>query len=688
MSKHDKPPVDNPIKTSDEDLLGRAELARSFARDLRALNLSEGAVVGVMGHWGSGKSSFINLMNEEFAVEPKLTVVEFNPWMFSGSQQLVDVFFKEIASELRLNNRTKFESIAEALDEYGDVLSPIAAFPIVGAWWDRTHRSYKAARKWWKHRGAQPMRNRVSDALEKLDQPVVVVIDDIDRLATVEIRDIFKLVRLTASFANVIYVLAFDRHRVEAALDEANVPGRAYLEKIVQLSFDLPVIPTELMRSQIFEALSRVLDGVEGLRFDTNAWSDIYFEIVEPLVRNLRDVTRLELSSRSTIRALSRDIEAVDLIALEAIRVFRPEVFGALQSMQTTLTETNDSFGMRSPDVSRQKAEMESLLKYADGDAEVVRNLVRRIFPAALQYIDNNHYGYEWKATWKREHRVAHIDFLTMYFERVAPSSVIAFRNSERAEALLTDRDGLAGFLLSLPPEDLEDTISGLEVYSNSFPLEAVVPASTTLLNLIFRLPRRAPRGFADIARPEIVVGRVVLRLFQRIDGDSDHEAAVTEILHGLRAFSSQLELIQFVGHKEHVGHKLVSEEFATRIEDEFFRRVETSGSTVPSEEWDLARVYWTLHERQDDAYEPRNFTNVDEIRSLFTSAKSFAQSQSTNSRNVVLEEHLWWDALLEIFGSDETLSAASSLLRATDGDTRLVQLIDKYRDGWRPERG
>ncbi|MBM7331832.1 hypothetical protein JS562_54830 [Agrobacterium sp. S2] len=42
--------------------------------------------------------------------------------------------------------------------------------------------------------------------------------DDIDRLTTGEIRDIFKLVRLTASFPNVVYILAFDRARVEQAL--------------------------------------------------------------------------------------------------------------------------------------------------------------------------------------------------------------------------------------------------------------------------------------------------------------------------------------------------------------------------------------------------------------------------------------------------------------------------------------
>src|SRR5699024_5660769 len=79
------------------------------------------------------------------------------------------------------------------------------------------------------------LRQKITDALMELENPIVVVIDDIDRLGSLEIRQIFQLVRLTASFPNVIYLLAFDRNRVEHALSDDAVSGRAYLEKIVQI---------------------------------------------------------------------------------------------------------------------------------------------------------------------------------------------------------------------------------------------------------------------------------------------------------------------------------------------------------------------------------------------------------------------------------------------------------------------
>jgi predicted KAP-like P-loop ATPase len=77
---------DNPIRRDEDDALGRARAARSFARQVLGLDASEGVVVGVLGLWGSGKTSFVNLARNEFEAEG-VSVLEFNPWMFSGAEQ-------------------------------------------------------------------------------------------------------------------------------------------------------------------------------------------------------------------------------------------------------------------------------------------------------------------------------------------------------------------------------------------------------------------------------------------------------------------------------------------------------------------------------------------------------------------------------------------------------------------------
>ena len=78
---------DSPIQRIEDDALGRAGAARSFAEQALALDVSDGVVVGVLGLWGSGKTSFVNLARAEFE-RVGIPILDINPWMFSGAQQL------------------------------------------------------------------------------------------------------------------------------------------------------------------------------------------------------------------------------------------------------------------------------------------------------------------------------------------------------------------------------------------------------------------------------------------------------------------------------------------------------------------------------------------------------------------------------------------------------------------------
>lgn len=686
MAKKKRASIDNPITSSKQDELGRTQVAKDFAKNIRKLDAKEGLVVGILGPWGSGKSSFVNLMREEFASKPKLTVIDFNPWMFSGSQQLVDSFFREVSAELRIKDEKKFGKIADNLNEYGDILSPIAMIPFIGAWWDRSFKSFRTIHKLWKDRknGARSVRQKVSEALRELEQPVIVVIDDIDRLTTEEIRDIFKLVRLTASFPNLIYVLAFDRYRVELALDETNIPGRAYLEKIIQVGFDLPAISQDIIRTKIINEFNAVLGNVKDLRLDEERWPDVFVELIVPLIGNLRDISRLAASARPVLEVLGNDIDAVDIMALESIRVFKPVLFEQLHKHKVLLTDISDGY---SNDTSRQQAQIDKLIEAADGEKEYVDNLARRLFPAAQKYTANTHYGYDSLHDWRRAHRVAHIDFLGLYLERNSTEGLLAFRRAEKAFSMMNDREELNTYLNSIKPNELNDTIAALEAYEHVFESDQIVPGSITLLNLISKIPKKKNPGLFDLGGPDLTVGRVTLRMMRTLKEESERETAATEILKGLSTYSTRLDFITSLGYKKGSGHKLVSETYATQIEQDFMNDLEASRPTDFENEWSLLAVYLFYLEAKGDNYEPFMFDNPDEIRKVFETSRSVMKSQSWDSRTVKYEDHLAWDALVKIFGTEGAIKTAVELLKKTDGDTDIVQIVEKYIDGWRPSR-
>jgi hypothetical protein len=78
--------------------------------------------------------------------------------------------------------------------------------------------------------------------------------------------------------------------------------------------------------------------------------------------------------------------------------------------------------------------------------ADVVQAMVMRLFPAGQRHIGGTHYGGDWTRRWLRERRIAHEQILRLYLERVAGKGLQAFRDAERASAVMPDRDALDSY--------------------------------------------------------------------------------------------------------------------------------------------------------------------------------------------------------------------------------------------------
>lgn len=254
------------------------------------------------------------------------------------------------------------------------------------------------------------------------------------------------------------------------------------------------------------------------------------------------------------------------------------------------------------------------------------------------------------------------------------------------AYARITDPDALDEYLDSLPSEDLETAIAGLEAYQAEFPEESVILASVTLLNRSANMPERRNRGMFDFMRPDIVVTRVVIRLLRRLEDETGRERAVREILAGVQSYSSQELLIRSVGRVEDPSNALISAECTAELDDELMRRVRTTESPAPEREWGLFRVLWFVAERDGDEYVPPPLNDAVNIRALLQSARSVARAQSMGSRHVREEDRLAWDGLVRVAGGEGKLAEAVLRLRGSDGASPLVLLAEAYAAGWRPE--
>src|SRR5215211_7771856 len=217
----------DPIEHFEDDRLDRKKFAKLLAEALAGSPERRSMVVALYGDWGSGKTSTLNLCFEalkNLPLEEQPLVVWFNPWWYSNTGKLI----------------APAGAVAD-LFVSGSALTFLANLAQAGV--------ERAAQEQEESRDVHEVRGMIEEALHHANRPVVIAIDDIDRLSASEIRDVFKVVKTTADFPNTRYLLAFDFDTVATALSVVqHTDGAAYLEKIVQVPFRLPdPAPGQLM---------------------------------------------------------------------------------------------------------------------------------------------------------------------------------------------------------------------------------------------------------------------------------------------------------------------------------------------------------------------------------------------------------------------------------------------------------
>ena len=674
--------TDAPIRNSEDDVLGREKLAESFSRQLLFLDVSDGLVAGVLGPWGSGKTSFLNLTIPHLE-KSGVTVLHFNPWMFSGTKNLVDHFFAEISMQLKGHHQRNLEAVGRSLEQYGKIFSGLSRLPVVGDWLApiRIVTSHLSKILQSGKGGVRNQKKRIERGLRDLEKPIAVIVDDIDRLTAPEIRDVFKLIRLTANFPNIIYLTAFDRSRVEDALSSTGIPGRAYLEKILLIGKDLPELPRHVIDEQVLRAIDEVLSTVNNPgRFEKERWPDVFFEIVRPPIQNIRDIRRYAITIRGTVEDLEGQIALVDVLALEAVRLFLPDLFSRLHESVDFLTTTADLGPDDLQNSSRLKDQTEAFLEAAGNQKGIARRLIRRLFPAAERHIGGTTYGYEWQNRWLKNRLVAHKDILRLYLERFVTEDLQGFRDAEQAWRRLVDGKDFGQYLRSIPAQRQERAISGIEFYEEQYKPEHVIPAVVAILNLLSELPDRRTKMF-ELSTSQIV-GRAVYRMIRCIKDSVVTEAKIRKILPQLKRLSAKWKLITTVGYKKHVGHKLISESEACRLEREWRDEVRSASTeSLASEEgllWMLTCV------KQDSGPEEPPFEVPDSTvvtRALLTSAHQIVKTKGAGSRAVHQIPRLQWDDLVALYGDESVLRDRIEELKDTQPKDldEILKLTDEH---------
>jgi len=296
--------TDFPISGAKEnpDRLNRTSFAERIGEALKLKADSSPLVVSLEGPWGYGKTSVINLINQYYeSLKPgdRPVVFSFNPWMIGNAENLVQEFIVQFGSAVGMSSKAKnVQDAAKQLLAYSKVFNVMKWIPGAEPWASVIEKVLSgvgsATEKIGelKNLNLDKKRTAVVSALKKIKRPIVVFIDDLDRLPPDEVFQMIRAVKAITDFPRTSFLIAFERHYIENSLTLYGIDDSgSYLDKIIQVRLHLPLIAEDDLHLLAVSELQNLSETNLTLLFegDQNRLSEIYNFSVKPLIRTPRE---------------------------------------------------------------------------------------------------------------------------------------------------------------------------------------------------------------------------------------------------------------------------------------------------------------------------------------------------------------------------------------------------------------
>ena len=406
---------DKPINKISEDLLGRAPFSFQLAKAINNYNENSGLVIGIYGGWGTGKTSIINMIENEIInfEDDKTIFIRFSPWNYSDKDNLIRLFFESLKIKLNIHHN---KNIDNAIDNYLEALDILTFIPgvnytIVGI----IKKFIKAFRKKNEAFDLEANKKYLEKQLSAINKKIIVVIDDLDRLTNIQIRETFQLVKQVADFPNVIYILSMDREVVARALTEVqNIDGNDYLEKIVQIPFEIPKIGKDKLQYILNSKIEKIIESSsDKLEININYWSKVYFKCIEPYINTIRDVNRVINTFQFRFPVLIQETCFEDLFAITVLEVLEPKLYKWIRENKTFLLSqsySTDDFEFVNKQINDEFIKLNI-------DVDRAKKILSVLFPLFEKKINKYFYDLESNKNIRSRMGIAHQNRFELYFK-------------------------------------------------------------------------------------------------------------------------------------------------------------------------------------------------------------------------------------------------------------------------------
>ena len=356
--------TDKPISLKSEDLLNVEKYSNALSNFI--IKSDTPITVGLQGEWGTGKTSLMSLLLEDFNSK-NIACSWVNTWeysMFRGANETTPGVLRGMLEKLKISCGEKWtlrdggeEKFKKAAKFLGGLANQIIANQTginINEARDGVSKTERAAAEIAEIKGliSELIQSLINDPGNSY-QKVVFFVDDLDRIPPGDAVEVLEALKNIFDIPNCVFILAIDYDVVVKGLESKFGPKteenerefRSFFDNIIQVPFSMPTGTYDIENFLVENLKTLGIDILEDEK-------ELYAKAVKfSIGYNPRSLKRY-LNSFSLINHL-KEIEIDDdqpkgddfmLFAILGIQISYPKIFRLL-TQKPNFTQWNSAFG-------------------------------------------------------------------------------------------------------------------------------------------------------------------------------------------------------------------------------------------------------------------------------------------------------------------------------------------------------
>ena len=361
---------ENPFQ---EDKLDREKLAPVLTAIANAYAHS-GAVLAIDGEWGSGKTTFVKMWQQDLTNNGYNTLY-FNAWATDFIEDPLIALMGELKEVIGTDaNEALIKNIGRIGLKVGGELLKTGIKKITGIDSDSIQagidgttdiiqeqiNSYKGDKDKLETFKTK-LGEYVASAAIDSKHPIVFFIDELDRCNPRYAVKLLERVKHLFEVPNIIFVLAVNIKQLQYAIQgyygSSNIDGQEYLKRFIDLTYTLPAPDLKNYTKVLFEAhaFTDFFNDEIRLRNDLQHEGDVFLYMAQDLISysniNLRLANKIFAYTRIVLQGfpITSRVPADLLFLLCFIKITNPNLYRKIQNGEFTLQELIDSLELELP---------------------------------------------------------------------------------------------------------------------------------------------------------------------------------------------------------------------------------------------------------------------------------------------------------------------------------------------------